>query len=97
MDVDLDYDLGFNHEHEDRCKYVETNAPLPPTSDKLPCLRVMQLNIRGLLGKQEDLTRLIQRVSKAKKVRCNTTCGNLAQKINSEANQNTRLQLYRLP
>ena len=29
MDVDIDYDLGFNHELEDRCEYVGTDTPPP--------------------------------------------------------------------
>ena len=68
MDVDIDYDLGFNHELEDRCEYVGTDTPQTPNIDKPPCLCVMQLNIRGLVSKQATLTRLIQRMNKSKKI-----------------------------
>ena len=68
MDVDIDYDLGFNHELEDRCEYVETDTPPTPIKNKTPCLCVMQLNIRGLVSKQNSLTRLIQKFNKTKKI-----------------------------
>ena len=68
MDVDTDYDLGFNHELEDRCEYVGIDAPQSPINDKLPCLSVVQLNIRGLTGKQESITRLVKRMNRARKI-----------------------------
>ena len=68
MDVDSDYDLGFNYELEDRCEYVDINTPQLPVSDKQSCLCVMQLNIRGLLGKQESVTRLLKRINKTTRI-----------------------------
>ena len=68
MDVDSDYDLGFNHELEDRCEYVETDIPPNLVRDKESCLGVMQLNVRGLLGKQESLTRLLKRMNKTTRI-----------------------------
>ena len=68
MNVDSDYDLRFNHELEDRCEYVETDIPQLPVNDKQPCLSVMQLNIRGLLGKQESVTRLLKRINKSNRI-----------------------------
>ena len=52
MDVDNDFDLGFNHEHIDCCDYVDYAdcREYPPKRDKSG-LSVMQLNIRGLLNK----------------------------------------------
>ena len=67
-EMDTDYDLGFNHELEDRCEYVETDIPQLPGNGKQPCLSVMQLNIRGLLGKQDNLTRLLKRMNKSNKI-----------------------------
>ena len=34
------------------------NTTSSPTNDKFPCLSVMQLNIRGLAGKQEMLNKI---------------------------------------
>ena len=65
MDVDKDYDLGFNHEHNDCCDYVDYAdfREYPPKRDKSG-LSVMQLNIRGLLNKQENLKNLLDRIKK---------------------------------
>ena len=65
MDVDKDYDLGFNHEQKDCCDYVDyvDCSEDPPKRDKSG-LSVMQLNIRGLLNKQENLKNLLDRINK---------------------------------
>ena len=67
MDVDNDYDLGFNQELKDCCDYIdyaECNDDIPK-KDKSG-LSVMQLNIRGLVNKQTELKNLICRVNKHK-------------------------------
>ena len=67
MDVDKDYDLGFNHEHNDYCDYVDyADCREYPLKRDKSGLSVMQLNIRGLLNKQENLKNLLDRIKKQK-------------------------------
>ena len=54
-------DLGFNNEIEDTCTYVDHTNELPsiPVNPD-PNFAVMQLNIRGILSKQDKLKNLIR-------------------------------------
>ena len=64
MDYDTDYDLGYNQELIDKCDYVNIDEMKLQTHRDKSALGVMQLNIRGLLGKQESLGRLISSINK---------------------------------
>ena len=48
-------DLGFNGYTEDKCDYLDYSAIDLDTDHDQRKLTVIQLNIRGLLNKQDDL------------------------------------------
>ena len=57
-------DLGFNGDIEDKCDYLDySEINLDIHYDQWE-LTVMQLNIRGLLNKQEDLKCLLTEIKK---------------------------------
>ena len=57
-------DLGFNGDIEDKCDYLDyLEIDLDIDHDQWE-LTVMQLNIRGLLNKQEDLKHLLTKIKK---------------------------------
>ena len=51
-------DLGINNEYIDTCEYVNYSEVVstPPAKD---ILTILQLNIRGALGKQDHLKSLL--------------------------------------
>ena len=55
------YDSKFTNDYEDNCDYVENVTHIPDIDEKLT---VIQLNIRGMFGKQEPLTDLLQNTGK---------------------------------
>ena len=79
MDVDIGYDLGFNHELEDRCEYVGTDTPQAPIKDKSPCLCVI-----WTLGDSEQTDSFDTEDEQSQQNWCNSIGRNLAQKINSQ-------------
>ena len=60
---DKTVDLGFNTDIVDTCTYVDySNVHYDQTKPLNPTFTVMQLNIRGILSKQEKLKNLIKEV-----------------------------------
>ena len=55
-------DLGFNGDIEDKCDYLDYLAIDLDTDHDQQKLTVIQLNIRGLLNKQDDLNRLLSEI-----------------------------------
>ena len=55
-------DLGFNGDIEDKCDYLDYSAIDLDTDHDQWKLTVIQLNIRGLLNKQDDLNRLLSEI-----------------------------------
>ena len=55
-------DLGFNGDIEDKCDYLDYSATDLDTDHDQWKLTVIQLNIRGLLNKQDDLNRLLSEI-----------------------------------
>ena len=55
-------DLGFNGDIEDKCDYLDYSAIDLDTDHDQRKLTVIQLNIRGLLNKQDDLNRLLSEI-----------------------------------
>ena len=57
-------DLGFNLDNEDKCDYLDySEIDLDPKHDQRD-LTIMQLNICGLLNKQDALKRLLTEIKK---------------------------------
>ena len=63
MDADNDYDLGFNSEHFDCCDYIDYDQLSGPIKKDKTSLSIMQLNVRGLLNKQDTLNRLLCKIN----------------------------------
>ena len=57
-------DLGFNGDIEDKCDYLDYSAIDLDTDHDQRKLTVIQLNIRGLLNKQEELNRLLSEIKR---------------------------------
>ena len=73
-------DLGFNNELIDACTYVDYSTKQnPETTRPSNNLTVMQLNIRGILSKQDKLKALINDVKSTGMVTCYNACGNMVE------------------
>ena len=57
-------DLGFNGDIEEKCNYLDYSTIDLETDHDQWKLTVIQLNIRGLLNKQEDLKRLLSEIKR---------------------------------
>ena len=57
-------DLGFNGDIEDKCDYLDYSAIDLDTDHDQRKWTVIQLNIRGLLNKQEELNRLLSEIKR---------------------------------
>ena len=56
-----DYSLGYCDNLIDNCDYVDITEKSIPTNKKLS---ILQLNIRGILGKQSQLINCLRETSK---------------------------------
>ena len=78
------------YQHElDNCDYFELTDPIDASHGDL---LVMQLNIRGLLGKLSNLKELVNKVSRGKKIDIILLCETWQQKQSDHFL--ARLQLY---